>query len=461
MNILLISPKYDAFIVAPHLGLGYISAALKKAGHRVKVLDGVREKIEYDPKEWDYVGVTAMSTYFPQAIEEVKRAKQYGIKTVIGGAHVIACPEQSLRDSGADFACLGEGEITWTQLADGLDPRDVQGLMWFENGELTVSSPKSFYQNIDDFGMPDWEAIDPRTYPPAPHGMIARAFPLAPIITTRGCPYKCTYCSAPITAGDKMRFRNPVAVVDEIEMLVKDYGVREIQIEDDNFTLRRSHAEAVCKELLKRKVQVLWSLPNGVRIDKLDRDLVRLMKESGCYLMALGIESANQRILDMVKKQLNKEIVKKTVCEVVDAGIEAWGFFMIGFPTETKEEIQNTINFALELPLTRAQFTKATPLPGTDIYALWMQKYSNGKSIDWATFNYYEFCSDWSDVTAEELARMQKIGHMRFYLRPSRFWHMVRHLRPQQYSAVLRRLLRLNRSGAAAHRHDPSFASTT
>lgn len=447
MNILLISPKYDAFIVAPHLGLGYIAAALKKAGHRVKVLDGVRENIEYDPKEWDYVGVSAMSTYWPEAIQEVKRAKSYGLKTVIGGAHVIACPEQSLRDSGADYACLGEGEITWAQLADGMPPEEAKGLLYWEDGQIRMSSPKSFYANIDDFGMPDWQSIDPRTYPIAPHGMIARDYPLAPIITTRGCPYKCTYCSAPITAGEKMRFRNPIAVVDEMEMLVKDYSVREIQIEDDNFTLRRSHAEAVCKEIINRKLKVLWSLPNGVRIDKLDRDLVRLMRQSGCYLMALGIESANQRILDMVKKQLNKEIVKKTVQEVVDADIEAWGFFMIGFPTETKEEIENTIKFALELPLTRAQFTKATPLPGTDIYTLWREEYSKGKDIDWSTFNYYEFTADWSDISAEELAKLQKLGHMRFYLRPSRFLHMVRYMRPQQYALVLKRLLRMGRAG--------------
>ena len=152
---------------------------------------------------------------------------------------------------------------------------------------------RDFQINIDDFGRPDWASIDPRTYPVAPHGMIAHAHPIAPIITTRGCPYSCTYCSAPITAGKRMRYRDPKNVVDEIEMLVNDFGVKEIQIEDDNFTLNRKHCITICEEILKRGIKVLWSLPNGVRIDKLDKEMLLLMKKAGCVSMALGIESAN------------------------------------------------------------------------------------------------------------------------------------------------------------------------
>ena len=139
---------------------------------------------------------------------------------------------------------------------------------------------KDFQLNIDDFGRPDWSSIDPRTYPIAPAGMIANAHPLAPIITTRGCPYSCTYCSAPITAGKRMRYRDPKNVVDEIEMLVNDYGVKEIQIEDDNFTLSRKHCMTICEEILKRDIKVLLSLPNGVRIDKLDKEMLLLLKKS-------------------------------------------------------------------------------------------------------------------------------------------------------------------------------------
>ena len=144
-----------------------------------------------------------------------------------------------------------------------------------------------------------------------PHGMIYKALPLAPIITTRGCPYSCIYCSAPITAGKRMRYRNPVKVVDGIEMLIKKYGVKEVQIEDDNFTLKRVHTVAICEEIIKRKIKIHWGLPNGVRIDKLDPDLLKLMKKAGCYQMSLGIESANQRILDLIKKRLNKDLVRK------------------------------------------------------------------------------------------------------------------------------------------------------
>ena len=221
MNVLLIRPEYDEAQLSPHLGLGYLSASLKRDGHRVKILDGLREKITYNPKDWDLVGLTAMSTYFPELCLEVEKAKSYGLKTIIGGPHIICDPGQSLVDSGADYAAAGEGERTISQLASGKDPNQVEGLYFWENGNPKKSNPdlselfkkkimystnirnqkRDFINNVDDFGEPDWESIDPRTYPQTmPHGTIYKEAPFAPIITTRGCPYSCTYCSAPITA---------------------------------------------------------------------------------------------------------------------------------------------------------------------------------------------------------------------------------------------------------------------
>ena len=464
---------YNSSIVAPCLGLGYLASALKKNGHDVLILDGLREKIEYNPSEWDIVGVSAMSTYFPECIEEVKKAKSYGLKTIIGGPHIICDPIQSLIDSGADYAAIGEGERTMTQLAAGLPPAQVDGLAYWDHGKVVQSKQsdamigdtesgattflmkenmytlqvgklkRDFQLNIDDFGRPDWSSIDPRTYPVAPHGMIAHAHPIAPIITTRGCPYSCTYCSAPITAGKRMRYRDPKNVVDEIEMLVNDFGVKEIQIEDDNFTLKRKHCINICEEILKRGINVLWSLPNGVRIDKLDKEMLLLMKKAGCVSMALGIESANQRILDMIKKELNQEIVKKVVQDVADVGIETVGFFMIGFPTETKQEIENTINFALELPLTRAIFAKVTPLPGTELFDLWEEKYSETGKVDWKTFNYYQFDADWADCSFEEIAKLQTRATLRFYLRPKQLFTMLKQLKFAQYKRAITRLAKI------------------
>ena len=473
LKVLLISPMYNSSIVAPCLGLGYLASALKKNGHDVLILDGLREKIEYNPSEWDIVGVSAMSTYFPECIEEVKKAKSYGLKTIIGGPHIICDPIQSLIDSGADYAAIGEGERTMTQLAAGLPPAQVDGLAYWNNGKVVQSKQsdsmigetesgattflmkenmytlqvgklkRDFQLNIDDFGRPDWSSIDPRTYPVAPHGMIAHAHPIAPIITTRGCPYSCTYCSAPITAGKRMRYRDPKNVVDEIEMLVNDFGVKEIQIEDDNFTLNRKHCITICEEILKRGIKVLWSLPNGVRIDKLDKEMLLLMKKAGCVSMALGIESANQRILDMIKKELNQEIVKKVVQDVADVGIETVGFFMIGFPTETKQEIENTINFALELPLTRAIFAKVTPLPGTELFDLWEEKYSETGKVDWKTFNYYQFDADWADCSFEEIAKLQTRATFRFYIRPKQLLTMLKQLNFAQYKRATTRLAKI------------------
>ena len=462
MNILLISPKYDATIVAPHLGLGYLSSSLKKQGHKVKILDGTREKVEYNPEDWELVGVTAMSTYFPELCKEVEKAKSHGLKTIIGGAHVICDPGQSLIDSGADYAAAGEGERTITQLASGKDPNQVEGLYYWEKGKPRKSNPdlsklfkekimyttkignqsRDFINNVDDFGEPDWENIDPRSYPQTmPHGTIYKSSPFAPIITTRGCPYSCTYCSAPITAGKKMRYRDPIKIVDEMENLINNYGVKEVQIEDDNFTLKRRHAVAVCEEMIRRKIKLDWSLPNGVRIDKLDPELLKLMRKSGCYFMSLGIESGNQRILNIIKKHLDKNLVRNVVTMVKDSGIDAVGFFMIGFPTETKEEIMNTINFACSLDLERASFHKAMPLPGTELYDLWLEKYSKNQNIDWKTFCVDQFNADWAEVSPKELERLHKLAFFKFYFTKFRVIKFLFNLNANQILKFIKRVM--------------------
>ena len=462
MNVLLIRPEFDGAQVSPHLGLGYLSASLKSAGHKVKVLDGLREKIEYDPKDWDLVGLTAMSSYFPELCKEVEKAKSHGLKTIIGGAHIICDPGQSLIDSGADYAAAGEGERTITQLASGKDPNQVEGLYYWEEGKPIKSNPdlselfkqkvmyttkignqsRNFINNVDDFGEPDWENVDPRSYPQTmPHGTIYKSSPFAPIITTRGCPYSCSYCSAPITAGRKMRYRDPIKIVNEMENLINNYDVKEIQIEDDNFTLKRRHAVGVCEEIIRRKIKLDWSLPNGVRIDKLDPELLKLMKKSGCYFMSLGIESANQRILNIIKKRLDKNLVRNVVTMVKNSGIDAVGFFIIGFPTETKEEIMNTINFACSLDLERASFHKAMPLPGTELYDLWLKKYSKNQNIDWKTFCVDQFNADWAEVSPKELERLHKLAFFKFYFTKFRVIKFLFNLNANQILKFIKRVM--------------------
>lgn len=443
-RVLLISPKYNGYIVAPHLGLGYLASSLLKRGHSVRAIDGLREEVTYNPKEYDWVGLTSMSTYFPEMVSEVERAKSFGLPTVIGGPHTIANPVQALIQSGADIACIGEGEMVLNEIVEGKDPSEIEGIVYWKDGKPVRTSPQpTFYPDIDDFGQPAWDLIDPRSYPKAPHGMIARRFPLAPIITSRGCPYSCTYCSAPITAGKKMRWRSVGAVLDEMEMLYHQYGVREIQIEDDNFTIKRERVFEFCEALIRKNIDVIWSLPNGVRIDRLDPEMLALMKRSGCYLMSLGIESANQRILDLVKKNLNVELVRKVVGWVSDAGIESCGFFMIGFPTETREEIESTVEFALSLPLNRANFTKVTPLPGTEIYELWKREYSQGEEIDWSAFNFYTFNPKMAKVGPQELSKIQRRANRRFYLKPRVILCLITRIRWDQYRYFFRRILNL------------------
>ena len=238
-----------------------------------------------------------------------------------------------------------------------------------------------------------------------------------------------------------MRYRDPIKVVDEIEHLIKNYGVKEIQIEDDNFTLKRTHAVAVCEEIIRRNIKVHWSLPNGVRIDKLDPELLKLMKKSGCYFMSLGIENANQRILDIIKKRLDVNLVRKVVTMVKESGIDAVGFFMVGLPTETEEEIMNTINFACSLDLERAAFYKATPMPGTELYDYWLEHCSKNKNIDWKNFRMDQFNADWAAVSPKRLERLQKIAFFKFYFTKWRVFKFIYTLNFNQFYAFYKRVM--------------------
>ena len=159
--------------------------------------------------------------------------------------------------------------------------------------------------------------------------------------------------------------------------------------------------------------------------------------------MSLGIESANQRILDMIKKRLNKNLVRKTVEEIKKADIEAVGFFMVGFPTETKKEIKETINFACSLELDRANFTKATPLPGTALYDIWLEKYAINKKIDWKTFNYYQFNANWSECTAKEISQLQSWAFLKFYLTKLRFVKILFSLQRKQIILFIKRIIKI------------------
>jgi radical SAM superfamily enzyme YgiQ (UPF0313 family) len=199
-------------------------------------------------------------------------------------------------------------------------------------------------------------------------GGFVKALPTAPIITSRGCPFKCKYCAASLSGGT-IRFRSPESVVDEMAYLVKEHGVREIHLLDDNFTLHRNHALAVCDGILRRGLKLALALPNGVRIDTLDVELIGILQRAGCYSLTLGIDSGSQRILDAMNRQISLEEMETRIRMIkATSSIRITGNFILGFPTETADDIQKTIAFARRVPLDRAYFAFFLPLPGSELF---------------------------------------------------------------------------------------------
>lgn len=429
-NVLLMQPPYLTHVISPPIGLGYLASYLMQDGHQVELIDLnlVRHRKEEIIKavgesQPDLVGISAMCT----SIDTVRRITEI-VKTttsrpvVIGGAHASSLPEHTVRFSGADFVVVGEGELTIKELVNTLAAggryRDIQGLGYLDEGDFRLNARRPLIEDLDSIPFPAWELIPPRAYRIAPILSSAKATPIAPILTSRGCPYACTFCAAQTIWGKGFRYRSAGSVLDEIEMLMRDFGVREIFVSDDNFNMKAAHAFEFCEEVFRRKLEFPWACPNGLRVDSITPELLDAMKKAGCHLIGLGIESGNQAILDRAGKKLDLSIVRR-VCENIDrVGIMAVGFFILGLPGETKETAEQTIAFAKSLKLKRAQFTILAPYPGCELFDDFVSE-KNIEEIDWEFLDAYgRHVVQMASLTPEELDHYQKKAAREFYSRP-------------------------------------------
>ncbi|MHA1280724.1 MAG: B12-binding domain-containing radical SAM protein, partial [Candidatus Helarchaeota archaeon] len=296
-----------------------------------------------------------------------------------------------LRECGAEFVVIGEGELTLLELMekwqDEEGRKQIKGIAYLEDGQFKRNPDRELIANLDDLPFPAWDLINPRKYPPEPHGRVMKRYPVAPIFTTRGCPYSCAYCASTQFWRRKFRKRSAKNIVDEIEYLVKTFGIREIHIWDDNFTLRRDHVINFCREVLKRKLDLAFACPNGVRIDHLDKNLLTIMKRAGFYSLTFAIESGSQTILNNMNKKIDLKVIPKMakIAKSLDYIIPA--FFMVGFPGETYETARRTIQFAKSLPLDRFSFFVVQPLPGSNLFAKWIKtKHTHATNYEFYTF---------------------------------------------------------------------------
>jgi len=270
-------------------------------------------------------------------------------------------------------------------------------------------------ENLDLLGMPAWDLIMPETYPFSPHGVVCKNFPIAPVMATRGCPYMCTFCSS---ANTKLRKRSVELVVNEVRLLQERHGIREFHMVDDNLTLDMEYAKEFCRAMLASGIKASWATPNGVRLERLDKDLLQLMKQVGFYSLCVGIESGSERIRIKMKKGSNLNKIRKDLQMIQDVGgIDVTAFFILGFPGETREDIEETIKFSRELPLQRAAFHSFIPLPGTEV---WKEMEKNGEldRVDWERYFFWAGAYVPQGMDRHTLRHLHRKAFRSFYLRP-------------------------------------------
>jgi anaerobic magnesium-protoporphyrin IX monomethyl ester cyclase len=432
VKILLVKPPSLSDHIQPPLGLGYLAASV--AGrHHTAILDMLKTPLsDQDFRQYlaqgqyDVVGFQCYTPDLPSVARLARLVKRETPEsaTIAGGPHPTLLPAETMEyfGEGMDYLLRGEGDEVFPQFIDRIaetrfNPKLIPGLVWKTNGRIWVNDKSDFVKDLDRVPFPAWDLLQPQTYPPAQHGAFFRRFPIAPIITTRGCPYDCKFCSANVLSGQAMRYRSPDSVVNEIRMLYSRFHIREFHIIDDNFTINKRHARAVLENIVASRLPISLAFPNGIRIETVDESLLALMKKSGVYLISLGLESGSNRVLKLMNKKLTVEKSEEKIWLIRKARIDMAAFFIMGFPGETRDDLRRTVDFSLKLPLLRANFENFLPLPGSPVYQELVAK-GELKDIDWRNYHYMTATYIPRGLTRKTLKRVQRKAFLRFFLRP-------------------------------------------
>lgn len=452
MKVLLLRPWGTTDEIIPPIGLGYLASSII-ANNEVRIVDCLKDKIFPENLgpilAWcpDVVGISLFSKDLLITQKYLAQIKKFSNKiiTVIGGPHPSGSAEKifELFTRNLDYAFAGEAEAGFPLLLKDLSEGNngssferIPGLIWLENGSLKQNE-KAFPKEINKFSCA-WDLIRPDSYPPLPHGAFYKAFPIAPVIITRGCPHRCTFCTVGMISGRQRRIRSISNVLNELELLKAEYGVREIHIEDDNFTADTSYVQEFCRQLISKRLSLSWTCPNGVRLDTLDEPTLRLMKEAGCYVISVGIESGSNRILKLMKKNLSISQIKEKVNLIHQIGITVSGFFIIGYPGETIEEIRQTFAFSRSLPLSRVTYSFVQPFPGSEIAKMFPPTDFLHQDLHLHRAHYLP-----KGISEKKLRRMRRRALLCFYLRPSIMWDMIKNIRSYDHLVgIIKRMIR-------------------
>ncbi len=413
------------------IGLAYVAAILEKGGHDVKVIDiscegyeteriqGRKLTFGLDDEEIkrrikeinpEIVGIgCSFTAQFHNAIhvsELVKEVKN--IPVVVGGVHATFDVEKVLKNTPSfDYIVMGEGEYTMLDLANKVDKKEIKGLAYREGDKVIINEKRRLIAKLDELPFPARHLFNMEKYFQInkPFNHFPKKDRVASLITSRGCHGQCTFCSSAAFWQNCTRYRSVDSIMEELEFLIKTYNVQEVQFEDDNLT----GWPARSKELFQRmkKLNIVWCAPNGVRLDTLDKELLKIMRDSGCYRITFAIESADEGILhNVIKKPYDLSKVKPLAELTKKAGIGLHTYWIIGLPGETKAQMWKTFNFAKSIKAESASFSLAMPLIGTELLQMCKDQDLLVEGFDIKTTNVRRASIKTPDMTKEELEKL-------------------------------------------------------
>ncbi|HSR53274.1 MAG TPA: radical SAM protein [Acidobacteriota bacterium] len=385
LNVLLIraKPTFMDMILGIPIGLAYIAPIARRNGHHVDIIDLALEEDadqalfdKLEECEWDVAGFSCMTAEFEGSETAARKLKQRRpeLVTIFGGQHPTIVTEEVVSQDYCDFVCMAEGEDTFEEFLEMLalpeEQRDwsrVAGLAYKDReGKPVRNGPRTFVSDPDDIPLPAYDLLDLDAYATAESARYTPKYKRAiQVFTSRGCPWHCSYCHD--LFGKKFRARSPEHVLDEMRLLYNQYGIREFMIEDDIFNFDMDRAKRICDMIVEDGMKIAIQFGNGVRLERLDEELVRKLAAAGTHYMAIAVESASPRIQNISRKYLKHYLLRDVLSWTRKYGIRTMGFFMIGFPTETVEEIKMTIRFACSSNFDEALFSLVIPYAGTEL----------------------------------------------------------------------------------------------
>lgn len=452
-RILFVFPETRYPSGQPSLGIAMLSAVAREAGAETALCDmsfvshpfeDLRRRIlEFKP---DAVSITVVTPQIRAVLEScaVIRETAPDVYLMIGGPHATVLPVETLETTGADLVYAGEGERAFRMLVEGTDPDGIPGACFMKNGSPFLVPGRLLVEDLDSLPLPDRTIFDMGKYFRTWYSMdrVDSSLKGTTILATRGCPYRCTFCQPTLSEifGKKMRKRSPSSILSELRFLVDQYSINAFMFEDSTFIVDHPWVKEICRGMIEMNLNLRWCC--NVRADLLTEDLLDSMVAAGLSKVNMGVESASQRVLDDIyRKDITVEGVRKALRLCRSKGLFVQGYFMLGAPGETIEEMKETIAFAAREPFDDALFDITTPFPHTGLWEM-SKDLIDADYSDFDCFHKSVYRLD--GITPEEIEKLKRNAFWKFYAHPARILRTMRTvLGPRNFRRTLLKVRRV------------------